>query len=244
MKKLFLSLLVVLSTSCQNQQISNNIDVLEASSVKANLTKKIVSIKKPSKIIQKNVNTNLPRIKADSSSLFPIEQGYTWNYDVVFHPTDDPYVDYTGTATVSIEKTTKNKNETILELRAIDSANNEYTFPFIKMTDKNISFSGVSYLGFGSVENRDVNVDFLHLPMKSGEKWDEGLWSIETKELSKVTIPSGSYDAWVVNVIGTYDHQYTAVGKYWLVAGIGIVKYELSVPGWTLESVLTTTKKK
>ncbi len=40
MKKLFLSLLLVFSTSCQNQQISNNTDILETSSAKTALTKK------------------------------------------------------------------------------------------------------------------------------------------------------------------------------------------------------------
>lgn len=245
MKKIALSLSFLLLFSCQ-PQVSNISNSLENDSIKASSVRKITSIKKPTtKTVKTPVNpASLTKIKIDPNSLFPTEQGYVWNYDVVFHPTDDPYVDYTGTATMEIDKVVKTKNETVINLKAIDTANNELNFPVIKMSDKNVSFEGVTYLGFGSVAASDLKVDFLHLPMKAGEKWDDTLWTVQTMKEEKVTIPSGTYDSWRVDVIGTYDHQYTAVGKYWIVAGIGIVKNELSVPGWTFESVLSSTSKK
>jgi hypothetical protein len=51
-------------------------------------------------------------------------------------------------------------------------------------------------------------------------------------------VPAGTFEAWNIDVIGTYDQQYTAVGHYWVAPGKGIVKSELSIPGWNMESVM------
>lgn len=245
MKKTLLSAFFLILASCQSQPSVNDLNSLSPDASSISSAKKFTSAKKV--FSKKNVKRNIPmltKIKADTTSLFPTEQGYVWNYDVVYHTTDDPYEDYSGTASMQIEKVTKAKNGTTLELRATDSVSTELTFPTITINDKNISFGEVEYLGFGALKVSDFKVDFLHLPMTAGEKWDEGSWSIQTKALEKVTIPSGTYDAWKVEVIGTYDHAYTAVGKYWIVAGIGIVKNELAVPGWTFESTLASVSKK
>lgn len=245
MKKTLLSVLCLFLVGCQSQTPTNLSNSLENDSTISSSAKKTNSIKKP--ISKNSIKLNTPmltKIKADSTSFFPTEKGYVWNYNIVYHTTDDPDTDYNGTASMEVDSVTKSKNETTLNLKAIDSVSTEYTFPTITFSEKNVSFAGVEYLGFGAVKTPDLKVDFLHLPMTAGEKWDEGLWSIKTVSSEKVTIPSGTYDAWKIDVIGTYNHAYTVVGKYWIVAGIGIVKNELAVQGWTFESTLASVSKK
>lgn len=245
MKKTLLSVFLLVLVSCQSQTSGNDLNSLANDTTNISSAKKTNSIKKPTS--KNRVKPNVPmltKIKADATSFFPTEKGYVWNYDVVYHQTDDPDGDYNGTASMEIESAVKSKNETTLNLKAVDSVSLEATFPTITFGDKGVSFAGVEYLGFGAVKTPDLKVDFLHLPMKAGEKWDDGLWSVQTVASEKVTIPSGTYDAWKISVIGTYDHAYTAVGKYWIVAGIGIVRNELAVQGWTFESTLTSVTKK
>ena len=55
----------------------------------------------------------------------------------------------------------------------------------------------------------------------------------------RINTPLGERDAWRLLVIGTYDHAYTAVGSYWIVPGMGIVRSELSIPGWNLVTELS-----
>lgn len=224
MKKLIASAIFVTLLGCQSQNINETLTPIENTPVK--------------------ISSKVGVIKSEHNSIFPSEVGYTWNYDVVYHPTDDPYEDLNGTYTLSVEKSRKNGTQTVINLRAIDTVNTEYFFPTLTITKNNISVSGVTYLGFGADKAEDLKTDFLHLPIKEGEKWDDGLWLGETKKLEKVTIPSGTFDAWKINVIGTYNNAYTAVGNFWITPGIGIIKSELAVPGWTFESVLTSASKK
>lgn len=227
MKKILCSALFLILASCQTQQ---------------QIINPVVPVNQAAKISSKSFPKGT--VKAEPGSLFPTEVGYTWNYNVVFHPTNDPYVDYDGTLSLEVDKSKKSNDETIINLRQIDSLNNEYNFPVMKVSKNNVSVSGVTYLGFGSLKADDLSIDFLHLPFKAGEKWDDSLFTGQTMKQEKVTIPSGTYDAWKVYVIGTYEQQYTAVGNYWIAPGIGIIKSELSVPGWTLESTLVSTTKK
>lgn len=223
MKKLICSALFLFITACQTTQTINP----------------ILQNNEPVKISSK-----VGVIKAETNSLFPTTPGYTWNYDVVFHPTDDPYVDYPGTYTLEVDKSKKTNNQTVINLKGMDSFYNEYNFPVLTVTKDRVDIKGITYLGFGGVKAEDLSIEFLHLPFKEGEKWDDKLWTGQTMKNEKITIPSGTYNTWKISVIGTYQQAYTAVGNYWISPGIGIIKSELAVPGWTVESVLTSASVK
>ncbi|MFN8578539.1 MAG: hypothetical protein U0354_17050 [Candidatus Sericytochromatia bacterium] len=225
MKKIICSTLLLLITSCQNTQ---TINISPNNEIKQNT----------------KISSKTGIIKADNTGLFPSTVGYTWNYDVVFHPTDDPYVDYPGTYTLEVDKSRKTNNQTTINLKGIDSLNNEYNFPVLNIGKDKVDLKGITYLGFGGLPADGHNIEFLHLPFKEGEKWDDKLWTGQTMKKEKVTIPSGTFEAWKISVIGTYQQAYTAVGNYWITPGIGIIKSELSVPNWTLETVLTSAAVK
>lgn len=219
--KFFCLGIALLITGCQNSQVISPIIQDTATVQTSSVQQKVV--------------------KSSTDTFFPTDPNYTWNYDVVFHPSDDPYVDYNGTYTTQVDQVKKTSSSTVLTLKAIDTLNNEYNFPEITMTKKGLSLKGVTYIGFGSVSADDLKIDFLHLPLKTGDKWDDKQWSGQTGKQEKVTVPAGTFDCWKISVIGTYDSAYTAVGDYWITPGLGIVKSNLSTPGWSVESVLTST---
>lgn len=225
MKKIICSVLFLVISACQSPQLSDSNIIVENSQNVQNT----------------KISSKPTVLKSETNSLFPSTPGYTWNYDVVFHPADDPYVDYKGTYTLEVESSKKSSNNTVINLRGIDSLYSKYNFPVLTISKDNVSVKGITYLGFGAVPAEDLTIDFLHLPFKAGEKWDDELWTGQTMKSEKVTIPSGTYDAWRINVIGTYQQTYTAVGNYWISPGIGIIKSELSVPGWSVESFLTSS---
>lgn len=179
------------------------------------------------------------RVKAaQTASVFPTEPGYVWQYDVVAHPTDDPYVDYRGTETVKVMTSRKLDGTVTLDCRAFDSFTDRLRFPQLVMTGDTVEMRGVTFWGSLATEAKDLTIEFLQLPLKDGARWDDGQWIGEVEGREKVTVPTGTYDTWKISVIGTHDQVYTAVGNYWVAPGVGIVKSELSVPGWHLESEL------
>lgn len=228
MKKIICSALLLIITSCQSPQGLDNTNLAQNNQSSQNT----------------KISSKAGIIKSEANSLFPSTPGYTWNYDVVFHPTDDPYVDYKGNYTLEVDKSRKSGTSTVINLKGIDTIDNKYNFPVLTIDKDNVSLKGVTFLGFGSMPAEDLTIDFLHLPFKAGEKWDDGLFTGQTMKNEKVTIPSGTFDAWKVSVIGTYQQAYTAVGNYWISPGVGIIKSELSVPGWTVETVLTSSAVK
>lgn len=179
---------------------------------------------------------------AAEAPIFPATPGHTWQYKVVAHPSDDPYVDYEGTETVTIDSVGLQGEATVLSMRAIDSFTTRYRYPVVTMTGDRVSIRGVEYLGVAAEPVEDLSIDFLHLPLKAGAKWDDGLWLGEIKAKEQVTVGAGTYQAWKVAVIGTHAHAYTAVGDYWIAPGVGIVKSNLNIQGWNLESELSTTR--
>lgn len=174
--------------------------------------------------------------------IFPATQGHTWQYKVVAHPTDDPYVDYEGTETMQVESVRRDGEATVLSMRAIDSFTERYRYPVVTMTGDQVTIKGVEYLGAAAEPVEDLTIDFLHLPLKAGAKWDDGLWMGQIKGQEQVTVGAGTYQAWKVAVIGTHAHAYTAVGDYWIAPGVGIVKSDLNIQGWNLESELSATR--
>lgn len=182
-----------------------------------------------------------------SEALFPTQTGYVWTYNTTLHPTNDPYVDIPlDTDVVELESVTQQGDATTLKLRSFDQWNGEYRYPFITLTKDKVQVSGVSYLGAGAPKAQGFSFDFLRLPLQSGAKWDDGNWMGRLKGKETVTVPAGTFDAYKVDVIGTYDHAYSAVGYYWIAPGTGIVKSELSLGDYHMESELakTATRKR
>lgn len=182
--------------------------------------------------------TGQPVKAAQTQRVFPTEPGFVWQYDVVAHPAADPYVDYHGTETVRLISARQQNGAQVLECQAMDTFTTRYRFPKLVLTGNKVVLQGVTFWGSLASEAPELTIGFLDLPLKAGARWDDGEWSGEVKGRERVTVPTGTYDAWKVSVIGTHDRVYTAVGTYWVAPGVGIVKSDLSVPGWNLESKL------
>jgi hypothetical protein len=179
------------------------------------------------------------RVKAaQTAAVFPTEPGFVWQYDVLAHPSDDPDVDYHGTETVRIVSSRKQDGAVMVECKAIDTFTSRYRFPQLVVTGDKVIMRGVTYWGSAASEAEGLSIAFLQLPLTVGARWDDGEWIGEVEAREKVTVPTGTYDAFRVNVIGTHDDVYTAVGDYWVAPGVGIVKSDLSIPGWNIESEL------
>lgn len=177
-------------------------------------------------------------VAAASRSFFPVEHHFVWQYDVVAHPADDPYTDYKGTETVRLSTVRRSGDNQILEMKAIDSFTNRYRFPVVEQNAQGVRILGVTYWGAAASDADDLRIDFLRFPLRLASKWDDGQWVTEVKTKERVTVPCGTFEAWKLSVIGTYQQNYTAVGSYWVAPGIGIVKSALSIPGWDIESEL------
>lgn len=179
---------------------------------------------------------------ASEAPVFPTTPGHTWQYRVVAHPADDPYVDYDGTETMQIDSVRRDGGATVLSMRAIDSFTERYRFPVVTMTADKVQLQGVEYLGVAADNVDDLTIDFLRFPLQAGFRWDDGLWVGELKGQESVRVAAGTFRAWKLGVIGTHDQAYTAVGTYWVAPGVGIVKSELNIPGWDVESELAATR--
>lgn len=171
-------------------------------------------------------------------TFFPTQAGYTWQYNVAVHPTEDPDESIAGTQTFRIDSSRKRGDGSTISLRESDSYTMTDRFPTIILTQDKLVVQGVDYLGPLATVTPDLKSDFLRFPLVTGKKWDDGNWLGELKGQEKVTVPAGTFEAWKMSIIGTYDHAYTAVGTYWLAPEVGIVKSDLFVEGFNLESEL------
>lgn len=171
-----------------------------------------------------------------SEALFPADPSSVWQYEVTAHPVDDPYVDYKGTETVTVDSVRRQNGRTVLQLRAIDDFTDRYRFPVVTEGPEGVSLQGVTYWGTAASSAEELKIEFLRFPLKPGGRSDDGLWISEVKRKETVKVPAGTFEAWRVSVIGTYEAQYTAVGTYWVAPGRGIVKSDLNIPGWNIES--------
>lgn len=172
------------------------------------------------------------------ASFFPTEVGYTWQYAVAAHPTQDPDTTVDGTQTFRVEGSRKTRAGSTINLRESDSYTMRDRFPTLTVSEDKIVVQGVDYLGPVATVIPDIKTDFLRFPLASGKKWDDGNWLGEVKGMEKVTVPAGTFDAYRVSVIGTYDHAYTTVGNYWVAPGVGIVMSHLAIEDYTFESEL------
>lgn len=177
------------------------------------------------------------------ADLFPTQPGTLWQYEVVGHPTDDPYVDYPGVETVTMEKAVRANGRTTLKLRALDDFTNRYRFPELSWDANGVELRGVTYWGPMAGEAEGHAISLLRLPLAAGAKWDDGQWIGEIKGEETVKVPAGTFKAWKVSCIGTYEQAYTAVGTYWIAPGTGIVKSELNTPAGIFESQMIPAGK-
>ncbi len=169
------------------------------------------------------------------TDLFPTRPGTVWQYEVVGHPSDDPYVDYPGVETVTLEESARKNGRTTLKLRALDDFTNRYRFPELSWDANGVALRGVTYWGPMAGDAEGHAIALLRFPLAAGAKWDDGQWVGEIKGEETVKVPAGTFKAWKVSAIGTYEQAYTAVGTYWIAAGTGIVKSELNTPAGIFE---------
>ena len=176
-----------------------------------------------------------------AQKLFPEVLGHSWEYDVKKSPVNDPDVSYPGNYSLSIDKVKPGGG---IELRAFNSFEGRYTFPTLVQTPSQVTLQDATFLGTGSEKVPGLSIDFIKTPLKVGSKWEDPNWIGKVKSLDTVQVPAGTFKAWRIEVIGTFERRYTAVGNYWFVPGKGMVKSDLTTPGWHVSSVLTYTGPK
>jgi hypothetical protein len=174
---------------------------------------------------------------------FPADPNAVWQYEVTAHAADDAYTEYKGTETVIVDSMRRAGDTTVLKLRAIDDFTNRYRFPIVTETAEGVTIQGVEYMGVAADEIEDHTIQFLRFPLTEGTRWDDGLWVGKAIKKETVKVPAGTFQAWNIDVIGTYDNAYTAVGHYWVAPGKGIVKSQLSIPGWDVLSEMIPAGK-
>lgn len=174
-----------------------------------------------------------------NAGFFPTQAGYRWEYGVTIAPVNDPLVEEKGSYTLELEKVTPAPQGQRLELRAQSSFTSQYSFPSLLQNQNGVQLQDMTFLGLGSDEVKGLSIDFLHTGLQNGQRWEDPNWIAKVKGFETVTVPAGTFQAWRIEVIGTYDHAYTAVGDYWLAPGTGVVKSKLTIPNWHVEMVLT-----
>lgn len=171
-------------------------------------------------------------------ALFPIEIGYTWDYELIVAPVSDPDAEEQGSYTVQIESIQQGPQETVLQLRAYDTFFTRYSFPSLVQSAQGIQLRDATYLGFGADEVKDLKLNFLPSALKGGLRWEDPHWIGKVIAQESVEVPAGRFTAWRIAVIGTWKQAYSAVGDYWIVPGEGIIRSRLSIPGWHVETRL------
>lgn len=180
----------------------------------------------------------------DWQSYFPGQVGHTWQYRTVAHPTDDPYVDYPGTHTVRVEASRQEAGRVEIDLREIDSYTTRYRFPRLIASPAGVDLVGVDYWGPVATAIDSLSIPLLRFPLAVGSRWDDGAWMGKVIKEERVTVPAGTFDTVKLDVIGTHDQAYTAVGYYWLARGVGVVKSDYSIEGWLIETELTSASRR
>jgi hypothetical protein len=165
------------------------------------------------------------------ADLFPTTAGHVWQYVTHAQYQDDPDHDYPGTESATIESVRRSGRSVTLQLRVIDDFSNKLRFPTLTMDDQGVRIAGTTYWGSGAREAEGYAFQLVGFPLTPGHKWDDGEWAGTIKGQETVKVQAGTFQAWNVEAFGTFDHEYTAVGNYWIAPGVGIVKSALSIPG-------------
>lgn len=179
-------------------------------------------------------------VQAAARSFFPTAIGTRWDYEVVAHPPDDPYVDIPGTDTLELTGTRRAGRATVLQLKEQDAYALGARFPELSFDEQVMTVRQVTYLGPFADTVEGHAFELLRFPLTVGLKWDDGLWAGKILAQETVTVPAGTFQAYKVEAIGTYQQAYTVVGDYWIAPGTGIVKSDLNTPAGTFEVALKT----
>ncbi len=173
-----------------------------------------------------------------NTALFPYQKGQSLVYNITLNPVNDPMVEEKGEYTLRVEEVNKKPNATEIVFRASSSFGGKYQYPRLQESASGTRLLDATFLGLGAEEVRGLQVDFLHKDFKTGQRWEDENWIAKVKGQENVQVPAGSFKAWKIEVIGTFERAYTAVGDYWIVPGVGIVKSVLTQPGWHVTSEL------
>lgn len=174
------------------------------------------------------LNTTFVKAKTTRTAFFPAQVGYTWQYDVVLHPSDESQTDSTGTETLKTTAVNQVNGKTVLELSDEDSFIWDVRRPIVEMDEQGVTIKDTTYIGPAADIAKGHSIDFLHIPLQVGAKWDDGLWIGKVKGQETIQVPAGTYETYKIEIIGAYDHAYSAVGDYWVAPGVGIVKSDLT----------------
>ncbi|HEY9843627.1 MAG: hypothetical protein ACAI44_40740 [Candidatus Sericytochromatia bacterium] len=174
-----------------------------------------------------------------AAALFPVQQGYHWDYAVTVAPVMDPDDEDHGTYSLEIDKAVPGPAGTRLELRGLSGFSHSYSFPTLIQGPDGIQLRDMTFLGLGADEVQGLGIDFIRLPLQPGQRWEDENWIGKVKGFETVSVPAGNFQAWRIEVIGTYDQAYTTVGDYWIAPGQGVVKAVYTIPDFHIEMLLT-----
>lgn len=193
---------------------------------------------------QARLNSQLQAQQAPAAMrthLFKAQEGFEWVYQTTVAPVMDPYDEHTYQTVLHTDKVIQQGADTVLELRYDDVFAEGYVFPSLRLSPKSAVVENATFIGSGADYPQGLKLDFLHMPLNPGERWEEENWLAKVRGTEKVTVPAGTFDAIRVEVIGTYQQAYTNVGDYWIVPGLGIVQARYTIPDWHVEMKLGAT---
>ncbi|MGE5707012.1 MAG: hypothetical protein ACM3YO_01660, partial [Bacteroidota bacterium] len=128
-------------------------------------------------------------------ALFPTQVGYTWQYQTVLDFTDPTLPEEPsapGTYTAVIQAVKQVDGKTVLEMKEEDSYIIPNRFPVLELDAQSVTLRNVTFLGPLSDVAEGHSIDFLHLPLKAGAKWDDGQWIAKVKGEETVSVPAGT----------------------------------------------------
>lgn len=172
---------------------------------------------------------------------FPTQQGYRWDYDVSIAPVMDPDAIDKGTYHLSVDRVAPSANGDLIELRGLSGFNNRYTFPSLIQNPQGVTLQDMTFLGIGSDEVKGLQIPLIKMPLQVGQRWETNEWLAKVKGPETITVPAGRFETMKIEVIGTFEHEYTAVGDYWFSPGKGLIKAVYTVPDFHVEMLLTQT---
>ena len=173
-----------------------------------------------------------------SPAFFNYQVGQTLTYAVTLSPVNDPLVSDKAEYTLQVEAVNPQAQGQEIVFRASTSFGGKYQYPRVLESPQGVRLLDATLFGMGADEVKGLSIDFLHKDLKTGQRWEDENWIAKVKGQEEVIVPAGRFKAWKIEVIGTFEQAYTAVGDYWLVPGVGMVKSVLTQPGWHITSEL------
>lgn len=173
-----------------------------------------------------------------TAAFFPYEVGQTLQYAITLSPVNDPLVEEKAQYTLKVEEVNVQAQGREVVFRASTSFGGKYQYPRMLENAQGVTLLDATLFGMGADEVKGLSIDFLHKNLQVGKRWEDENWIAKVKTRESVTVPAGRFDAWRIEVIGTFEQAYTAVGDYWFVPGVGMVKSVLTQPGWHITSEL------